>query len=583
MSGQDNPRGLLIWLWRRYLRPHTGMLALSVVLMSLEGAMFGALSYMMKPMFDKVFVGGQTGALAWVAALIFVIFVIRALASVGQKVLLAKVSQRTLAAMRTGLLEHLMTLDGTFHQMNPPGYLIQRIDGDTEAISKVWRTVITGAGRDVVALISLFAVAIGVDWRWTLIALLGAPLLVLPATIVQRKVRLNARRAREIAARQSTRLDEVFHGILPIKLNRNEAYQSRRYQDLTQSRIQTEVQTTTGEALVPGMIDILAGAGLMGVLFYGGAEIIDGQKTVGEFMAFFTAIGLAFEPLRRLGAISGVWQTAAAGIERIRALLSLTPELRDPAVPIPAPVGVPEVRLEAAVVRYGDLTVLDGASFVAEAGKTTALVGASGAGKSTVFNLLTRLVDPASGAAVIGGVDTRAMRLADLRALFSVVSQEALLFDETVRENILLGRSDVAEAELTRALDAAYVSDFLPRLPNGLDSPAGPRGSALSGGQRQRVAIARALLRDAPILLLDEATSALDAQSERMVQEALDGLSRGRTTLVIAHRLSTVRNADKIVVMDRGRVVEEGTHESLLSQGGAYAALYQLQFQEDAE
>lgn len=573
-----NPRGLLIWLWRGYLRRYAPLLAVAMVLMSLEGAMFGALSYMMKPMFDQVFVGGDTSALSWVAGLVFLIFVIRALAGIGQKVLLAKVSQNTLGDMRTDLLSHLMTLDGTFHQTNPPGYLIQRIDGDTEAIAKVWRTVITGAGRDVVALISLFAVALTVDWVWTLIALVGVPLMVLPTASVQRKVRQSARKAREIAAQQSTRLDEVFHGILPIKLNRNETYQTNRYRKLTDKRIKIEVRTTTGEAMVPGMIDIMAGLGLMGVLFYGGSEIIDGQKTVGEFMAFFTAIGLAFEPLRRLGAISGVWQVAAAGIERIRALFDTLPQLKDPANPRPAPQGVPEVRITGATVRYGDHVVLDGLTLTAEAGKTTALVGASGAGKSTVFNLLTRLVDPESGAAAIDGVDLRDMALADLRSLFSVVSQESLLFDESLLDNITLGRTDVDSSALQSALEAAHVADFLPRLPNGIHSPAGPRGTNLSGGQRQRVAIARALLRNAPILLLDEATSALDTQSEQVVQTALDRLAQGRTTLVIAHRLSTVRNADKIVVMDRGRVVEEGDHDTLLAKGGAYAALHKLQF-----
>ena len=577
-AADPNPRGLFVWLWRSYLRRHLPMLLAAMALMSLEGAMFGALSYMMKPMFDRVFVGGETGALGWVAGVVFLTFVIRALASVGQKVLLAKVSQRTLAAIRTDLLSHLMTLDGGFFQTHPPGYLLQRIDGDTESIAKVWRTVITGAGRDVVALVSLFAVAISVDWVWTGLALLGAPLLMLPAIGVQRRVRMNARAAREIAARQSTRLDEVFHGILPIKLNRIEAWQTARYAKLTRQRIRTEVRATTGEALVPGLIDIMAGLGLMGVLFYGGSEIISGTKTVGEFMAFFTAIALAFEPLRRLGAISGVWQSAAAGIERIRALFDTQSTLADPTDPAPLPQGVPEVRLDSVTLRYGDNLVLDGASFVAEAGKTTALVGASGAGKSTVFNVLTRLVDVDSGTAQVGGTDVRALRLGDLRGLFSVVTQDALLFDETLRDNILLGQTGVDDARLQAALADAHVADFLPRLPDGLDSPAGPRGSALSGGQRQRVAIARALLRNTPVLLLDEATSALDAQSEQVVQAALERLSQGRTTLVIAHRLSTVRNADKIVVMDRGRVVEQGTHDTLLAQGGAYAALYRLQF-----
>ena len=572
-----HPPGLFGWLWRRYLRQHWGLLGLAFVLMSIEGAMFGALSYMMKPMFDDVFVAGNDGALGWVAVAVLLIFVLRGTASIAQKVVLAKASQRSMGAIRNDLLSHLMTLDGSFHQSHPPGHLMARIEGDTEAVAQLWRTVLTGAGRDVVALISLFAVAISVDWRWTAVALIGAPLLVLPSLLVQSRVRRTARAAREIAARQTTRLDEVFHGIIPVKLNRIEALQARLYRELTDKRIRIEVRTTLGEATIPGLIDIMSGVGFVAVLIYGGAEILSGEKTVGDFMAFFTAMGLAFEPLRRLGGLAGVWQVAAAGIERIKALLETEARLTSPAHPVPAPRGLPAVALEAAVVRYGDQTVLDGASFTAEAGKTTALVGASGAGKSTVFNLLTRLVDPVSGRAAIGGIDVRDMALNDLRGLFSVVSQDALLFDESLRENIVLGKT-VPEADLRAALDAAHVSDFLPRLPEGLDSPAGPRGSNLSGGQRQRVAIARALLRDTPILLLDEATSALDAASEAVVQDALERLARGRTTLVIAHRLSTVRHADKIVVMEAGRVVEEGSHDDLLARGGTYAALHRLQF-----
>lgn len=572
-----NPRGLLLWVWRGYLAKHWRLLIVALLFMALEGSMFGALSYMMKPMFDRVFVGGEANAILWVGLLFLGIFVIRAVASIVQKVLLTRISQLSVADIRQDLLAHLMVLDSAYHQTHSPGYLMQRVEGDVDAISKVWRTIITGAGRDLIALVSLFAVAISVDWRWTLVALLGAPILIAPSVFLQRYVRKEARRARDVAAKLSVRLNEAFHGIIPVKLNALERYQSERYRTLTDERVKVETRSALGQATIPGMIDIMAGLGFMGVLFYGGNEILSGEKTVGDFMAFFTAIGLAFEPMRRLGNVAGVWQVAAAGIERIRQILDTEPTLRSPAKPKPVPSGVPAIRLENISLSYGETAILNGCGFTAEAGQTTALVGPSGAGKSTIFNVLTRLVDPSHGDVAIGGVPVSETALEDLRGLFSVVSQEALLFDDTVLENILLGQKDVSDADLKRALDAAHVSDFLPQLSNGLNTLVGPRGSALSGGQRQRVAIARALLRNRPILLLDEATSALDTGSEAKVQEALDELSKGRTTLVIAHRLSTIRDAHKIVVMDQGRVIEQGTHDDLLAQSGTYAALHQMQ------
>ena len=571
---------LLTWLWTNYLRKHVPVLLVAMVFMVIEGSMLGAVSYMMQPMFDNVFVEGRGDMLLWVGLVLMGIFIVRAFSSVVQKVLLTNIAQRSAAALRIDLLDRMMKQDGAFHLSHPPGFLIQRVQSDVNAVGDVWRAIVTGAGRDVIGLFVLLGVAISVDPIWALLAFVGIPLLVLPAAMAQRYVRRQARTARDLGATLSTRLDEVFHGIVQIKLNALEQYQSRQYRNLTRQFVRTEVRAAFGGSAIPAMIDIISGLGFLAVILYGGSEIISGEKTIGQFMTFFTAMGFAFDPLRRLGAISGLWQVAAASLERIKELLDAPITLDSAASPVPAPKGVAEIKLSNVTLAYGETTVLHDLSLVAEAGKTTALIGASGAGKSTIFNLLTRLVDPQAGVVKIGDVSTRDMALEDLRGLFSVVTQEALLFDETLRENILLGRTDVSDERLKTVLEAAHVADFLPNLTDGLDTKVGPRGSALSGGQRQRVVIARALLRDTPVLLLDEATSALDAQSEHVVQQALDKLSNGRTTIVIAHRLSTIRGADKIIVMDRGRVMDEGTHEDLLERGGIYADLYRLQFKD---
>ena len=581
-NAPDDPRyqsrGLFARLWRAYLAPHKGRMSLAFVFMVIEGATLGFLSWQLEPLFDDVFTGGKDGALLTVGLIILALFVIRATAMVIGRGLMAGISARVSAAMQTDMLRHILRLDGSFFQTNSPGQLIERVQGDTIAVQGVWSTLITGIGRDLVALVGLMVVALSIDWRWTLSALIGAPLLIIPALVVQRYIRRKTSQMRDQAGQRATRLDEIFHGIQAIKLNRMEAYQTGRFARIVDRIVRFDVRTTLGRAMMPAMIDIVTGVGFFAVLMLGGHEVARGERTTGEFMAFFTAMALTFQPIRRLGDLSGLWQIAAASLERVYRLLDTEPLSTRPAAVTGTRWAAPEITLCDVTFAYGETPVLRGLSFTAPAGGVTALVGSSGAGKTTVFHLLTGLMEPATGQIVIGGQDTASLSLTDLRANFAAVSQDAALFDETLRENILLGREDVLPPALQSALDAAHVTDFLPGLPAGLESEAGPRGSALSGGQRQRVAIARALLADAPILLLDEATSALDAQAEALVSQALTRLSQGRTTLVIAHRLSTVRDADKIVVMDQGRVAEEGRHDDLLAKGGLYAGLYRLQF-----
>lgn len=562
-------------LWRDHIRSHLPSLILAGLLMALAGGMLGLAAYMIRPLFDMVLTTGSSGGVMWVAFAIAGIFVVRALAGFSHRILIVSVGLKVVAALQRQLLGHILTLDMRLFQDQSPGMLIERVRGDTNALQTVATSVIIALGRDSVALVSLLFVMFLTDWRWSLLAFVGVPVLILPIYVVQRMVRAYAYQAREAAGQLTTRLDEVFHGIQSIKVNRLETQQSDRFGAGLKAYINRQMRAERAASGTPAMVDLISAFGLLAVIGLGGQDIIQGDKTVGEFMSFFTALALVLDPLRRVFTLSAQLQAGAASLDRIYELLDTVPRIQSPESPIPVSSGA--IAFEDVQFSYADQAVLRGLSFVAEPGQTTALVGPSGAGKSTVFGLITRLIDPDAGQITLAGSATSQADLQALRDMIAVVGQETALFDETIAENIRMGRLDASPGEIRAAAEAALVHEFADALPDGLETPVGPRGSALSGGQRQRVAIARAMLRDAPILLMDEPTSALDAQSEKLVQEALERLSAGRTTVVIAHRLSTIRQADKIIVLDQGRAVEAGTHDTLIALDGAYAQLHKLQ------
>ncbi|WP_198650482.1 ABC transporter ATP-binding protein [Saccharospirillum mangrovi] len=574
---QNTPRKQLIFrLWRDYIKPHWPWLIIAAILVTVEGSALGLLSYLVQPMFDRIFVDGNEGDVIWIALAIFIVFSSRALGGFGQRVITLTVGLRIITDMQKDMLTHLIRQDSVFFGQHPPGGLIERVRGDTQALKNFASTSLINLGRDSISLVALIVVAMLADWRWTLFALVGLPLLSYPIAQLRRLILKTTRNSRNISSMMSMRLDEIFHGINAIKQNNLETYEDQRFANETNRFFKYQRRSEIGKAAMPAMIDLVAGLGFVFVVIYGGYQIIDGEKTIGQFMSFFTAMALIFDPLRRLSNISGAFQAASASLERIFSVLDLKPKITSPALiqSLPADVSQCDVVLDKVEFSYGDQPVLRGLNLVAPAGKMTALVGASGAGKSTVFNLLTRLVDPQQGVIRLGDQPIHDLDLTELRSLYSVVSQDSALFDESIRQNILLGNLDAADDQLAQAAREALVEEYTRHLEAGLDTLAGPRGSNLSGGQRQRVAIARALLRDAPILLLDEATSALDTRTEKLIQQTLEDLAKRKTTLVIAHRLSTVMNADLIHVLEQGRVIESGTHHELMERRGAYFQLH---------
>ena len=569
---------LLKWFWSLYVREHFALLFIALIFMSVEGSMLGLLSYSIKFLFDNVLVSKDTSSILFVAVVIFSIFSIRAIAGFVHRLLTVNVCQKIIKVIQDRMVAHLLNMDVGFHQKNSPGILMDRVRADSKALSESVGEAFMTVGRDGFSLISLLAVVFFIDWKWSLIAFLGIPFLVLPILLLQGLVRSRAGENRDYESKANVRLDEIFHGITDIKLNRAEGRERNKFFDILQLTHKVRLRLEAGMAGIPAMIDVIAAIGFLAVMVFGAIDITSGSKTIGEFMSFFTAMALIFEPLRRLSNVSGNIQVAMASLERVFKIFEEKSSIVFPTLSsVEKKFDKIGIEFDSVHFSYEDKKVLENITFEIEEGTSNAIVGYSGSGKTTLFNLITRLIDPNSGLIKLNGINIKDLCSKDLRSLISVVRQDGMVFDETILENIRFGKPTASDVEIREAAKMAYVDEFTNELKDGLNTVVGPRGSTLSGGQRQRISIARAFLRASPLLLLDEPTSALDSKSEELIQKSLSNLAKHSTTITIAHRLSTIVDSDKVLVLDNGKIVGQGKHSKLLLENSLYSNLFKSQ------
>ena len=575
------PIGSLRTLWP-FVRTHRGLLVAWLLALAISSAASLSLPLAIKIMIDEGFRSSSGSDIDRAFLLMFAVALVLALGTAARFFFVSLLGERVVADLREKLYAHLIGLDLGFHDRNRSGELVSRLTADVELVRNVVGSSMSVALRSSITVVGALVMLFATSPRLAAWALVGIPLAVLPVMIGARYLQNISRNSQDRIADANTLATETLGAVRTVQAHARESYERGRFDHAVQVAVRTALKRIGAQSMMTATVIVLFFGAITLVLWSGAHDVLAGRMTAGTLIQFVLYAIFAGGSVAALTETWNELQRAAGGMSRIGELMQETAGIVAPAHPtrLPQPLRG-EIALDAVSFHYPmrpDLPALEDFQLRVRPGETVALVGPSGAGKSTVFTLLLRFHDPQGGKIAVDGVDVRECDPVELRERIALVPQQPTLFATSARENIRYGRLEATDAEVEAAARSAEAHEFLSELPKGYDEELGERGVRLSGGQQQRIAIARALLKDAPILLLDEATSALDAQSERAVQHALENLMRGRTTLVIAHRLATILKADRIVVMDRGRIVAEGTHEALLAEGGLYAELARLQF-----
>ena len=549
--------------------------------MLVVGVTTSALAFLVKPALDEIFLKRNADMLKLIPLAVIGIYLVKGTCNYFQTVLMNFIGQRIVADLRAELYRKIQLQSLAFFTKHPTGVLMSRITNDVGYIQGAVSEAVTALLKDSFTLLCLVIVIFYRDWQLAIVAMFVFPLAVYPIAKFGQKMRQIATRAQVTLGSLTSLLQETISGTRIVKAFGMEAHENNRFSVENERLFRLSLKSISINAVSSPFMEFLGGLGISAIIFYGGYQVIHGQSTPGTFFSFLTALIMLYEPVKRLTNVNNTIQQGIAGAERVFSIMDLVPEIRNRPDAVPLPRISREIEIRNVTFRYEEAPVLKNITLRIRTGEAVAFVGMSGGGKTTLVNLIPRFYDVTNGMILIDGQDIRNVTVESLRGQIAIVTQQTILFNDTVRNNIAYGDISKTEDQIVEAAKAAHAHDFILRLPKGYETVIGEQGTKLSGGERQRISIARALLKNAPILILDEATSSLDSEAEIEVQDALENLMKGRTTLVIAHRLSTIRNADRIIVLVNGEIREEGTHETLLSRHGEYSRLYNMQFMEN--